>query len=382
MGNNKHTNSFWYAVATLVGSTVGVGIFGIPFVFSKAGFLPGILFLVGLTGLVLLLNMMYGEVALRTNERHQLVGYASRYLGPIGKRFTLFSVTLSSYGALLAYIVISGTFLSTIFSGFVFVSPVFFSTLFFIAGGLMIFRGLKVISRYDLVMLGFFILFSLGFIAFGLKHVELSNFTLVNRDFWFLPFGVIFFALNGFVAIPLMHERVDDDHQDRKLKKAILLGTLIPSVIYLIFAVVVVGVTGEITSPDAISGVATFLGSKIAIFGAIFGLCSISTSFMGLGLALRESLEDVNGLSKFTATFWTLIPPYLLYLLGLRNFIEVVGLVGGVALSIDGIVLLFLYAKARRSGDRLPEFSVRLPMPIIYLLAVVFVVAIVFTLIN
>ncbi|HVZ11343.1 MAG TPA: aromatic amino acid transport family protein, partial [Candidatus Paceibacterota bacterium] len=59
LGKNR---KFWAAVAVLVGGTVGVGIFGMPFAFAKAGFWIGAAFLVPIALATLLVNLMYGEV--------------------------------------------------------------------------------------------------------------------------------------------------------------------------------------------------------------------------------------------------------------------------------------------------------------------------------
>ena len=66
---------FLRATAVLVGTMVGVGIFGIPFSFAKAGFWIGFLFLVLIGFVTLLLDFIYGEIVLRTHQPHQLVGY-------------------------------------------------------------------------------------------------------------------------------------------------------------------------------------------------------------------------------------------------------------------------------------------------------------------
>src|SRR3989344_7749641 len=102
----KEDKKFFYATAALVGTMVGVGVFGVPFSFAKAGFSVGFLFLL-LTGfLTLIINMMFGEVVLRTKERHQTVGYAGLYLGPVWKGVMFFAMVLSIYAAMLAYIII------------------------------------------------------------------------------------------------------------------------------------------------------------------------------------------------------------------------------------------------------------------------------------
>lgn len=380
-------NNFWYAVATLVGSTVGVGIFGIPFVFVKAGFLPGLLFLIGLTAIVILLNIMYGEVVLRTSTKHQLLGYTQKYLGTSAKNLLFFTFILSIYGAMLSYMLISGTFLANLFSFFSYSSPTFFTTLFFIFGASMILLGLRTISKFDLVMLGFFVIL-IGVISFlSFEHIDTANYILLTKEFWFLPFGVIFFALSGMAAVPIVREVLDGDSGDvigdgRKFKRTIILGTIIPAILYLIFVLAVAGVSGEATSPEAISGLEFFLGQKAVFIGSLFGILSITTSFLGMGLALSKSFQYDFNFSRFRSWLLVIIPPYLLFLLGLRNFISVLSLVGGLALSIEGIFLLFLYMKARKYGDRIPEYSINIPRGIIYLLIVVFAAAAVYTLIT
>ncbi len=379
--------NFWFAVATLVGGTVGVGIFGIPFVFVKAGLLPGLLFLVGLTLIVILLNMMYGEIVLRTSTRHLLLGYTHKYLGHIPKNFLLLTYVLSGYGAMLAYIIIAGTFLENLFSFFAYLSPTIFSTLFFLAGAVIILIGIRAVSRFDLLMLVFFVILIFSIALFSAKEIDINNYVTITNEFWFLPFGVIFFAMSGLAAIPLAWEALNENSSSGyggalKLKPVLFMGTIIPAILYLIFGLTVMGVSGESTSPDAISGLAFFLGPKVALIGSIFGILAVSTSFIGMGLALRESFQDDFQFSRFKSWLIVVIPPYILFLLGLRNFIEVIGLVGGLALSVEGIFLLFLYMKARRKGDRVPEYSINIPRPVIYLLMAVFVFAAVYTLVT
>src|SRR3990167_7793145 len=109
MGSNILKNkNFLYSVAVLIGTMVGVGVFGIPFAFSKAGFWVGFLFLIFIGFITFLLNLMYGEVVLRTHDSHQITGYTEKYLGTWFKIAIFFSVSLALYSALLVYIIIAG----------------------------------------------------------------------------------------------------------------------------------------------------------------------------------------------------------------------------------------------------------------------------------
>ena len=62
--------------------------------------------------LMMILNLMIGETSLRTKSSHQLVGYAERYLGKKGKKLMLIFLLLGWYGAMIAYIIKTGQFLS------------------------------------------------------------------------------------------------------------------------------------------------------------------------------------------------------------------------------------------------------------------------------
>ena len=373
-------NNFWFAVATLVGSTVGVGVFGMPLVFAKAGIIPGILFLIGLTVVVVIVNLLFGEVVLRTQDIHALSGYANKYLDRISKKVLYFAYILGIYGALLSYIIISGVFASNFLPINFNSGQVIWSSLFFIIAAIIVFRGIKTVSRFDFFMLLFLVVIVATLASLGIGRIDLSNYILLTREFWFLPFGVTLFALSGLSAVPLLRQAIGE--RGYKVKKAILFGTLIPAVIYLVFTLLVVGISGDITSPDAISGLSGFIGDGVVIIGSLFGFLAVTTSFVGLGLALFESFQYDFGFSKIQAWFLALLPPYLLFLSGMRNFIDVISLVGGVALSLEGVFVLILYMRARKKGDRIPEYSVKLPNLVIYFLILIFVMGFVYTIAN
>ena len=106
--------NFYFALAALIGTTVGAGIFGIPYVISKSGIGPGLFYFFILGGAVLLLHLFFGEIVLRTKEKHRLIGFAQKYLGNWGKFLITISTILGLVGALLAYIILGGDFLKII----------------------------------------------------------------------------------------------------------------------------------------------------------------------------------------------------------------------------------------------------------------------------
>ena len=379
MGSNILKNkNFLYATAVLVGTMVGVGVFGIPFAFSKVGFWVGFLFLIFIGFITLLMNFMYGEIVLRTHEEHQITGYTEKYLGFWFKRAIFFSMALSLYSALLAYIVIAGDFLNNIFSFVFYASPTSYSLVFFFVLSALVLLGIKRIFWVELLLVCLFIAVVFLILGVGVNKIDVANLAGIQREFWFLPYGILLFAFAGFSSIPIQRSILNG--QEDKLKKSILLAVVLTSALYLLFAFTVLGISGSVTTPDAISGLYEFLGSKIIFLGSLFGILAVSTSFLMLGSAFLEMFHLDYNVPRKWAWFLVVAPPLVLFLGGLRTFIDIISLAGSVAIGLEGIVLTFVYIKSKSKGDRVPEYSLELPKFFYYLLIFMFGAGIVYAL--
>jgi len=99
---------FVYALATFVGTVIGVGLFGLPYVALKVGFAVVLFYFIFIGIVTALVLLIYGEIILRTEGVHRLPGYAEKYLGIWGKRVAFLSIVLTLVGALLAYLIVGG----------------------------------------------------------------------------------------------------------------------------------------------------------------------------------------------------------------------------------------------------------------------------------
>lgn len=372
-------SKFLHSTTVLIGTMVGVGIFGIPFVFAKSGFLIGLGFTL-LAGFVTLLsNLMFAEIVLRTHGQHQLVGYANRYLGPLAKRAMLFTNTLGIFGALLVYINVVGEFLNNIFSSFFYIRPEVYSIMFFILCAFLLMFRFRTIAVVEFFMTGLFISIILLIFGFGIPEMHLQNLSTITPQFWFLPYGVLLFAFGALTSIPLQREILSG--KEHLFRASILWAVGLVGILYLLFALTVVGVSGDVTSPDALSGLIDMLGVKIVVLGSIFGVLAIFTSFLMLGSALKNVFHLDYGMKKHSSWLLTILPPIALYFAGMRSFIRVMEFVGAVAIGIESILIIFMYARARRRGDRIPEFTLSVPRWLLCFLVVLFAAGIIYVIV-
>jgi len=359
------------ATATIVGTTVGAGIFGIPYVIAKAGIIPGIFYFLLLGGAVLLLHLFFGEVVLRTEGNHRLPGYAKIYIGNRGEAVISFSTLIGLSGTLLAYLVLGGEFLRTLFLPFFDISS-FLWTIFLWAGAsFFILRDIRIIARLEfwLVVLFLVVIFVIFFFSF--PHFTIENFSFLNSKYIFLPYGVLLFSFAGWLAIP---EAASVLHQGQKkyLGFVIVASALIVAVLYFLFAVAVVGVSGEKTTQDALSGLAPELGGFINWFGAFFGILAVVSSLLVLGNYLENALHYDYRIPSFLAGPMAVGIPLFLFLVGLREFILTIGFVGALLGAAEGVVISLIYMKSKKTGTRIPEYSFSGPALIPFLLIVVF----------
>jgi len=375
----KH--KLWMASATLMGTVIGAGVLGIPYVVAQSGLFLGIVNIVVIGIALLILHLCLGEITLRTKKIHQLTGYIEQYSGKTGKYFMIFSMTVGIYGALIAYIIGEGEILKTIFGG----NALIYSLLFFILASFIIYRGIKTTGRTDMILIALMVLAIITIGILSYNNIEPSNLTQLNWKNIFIPYGVVLFAFVGTAAIPELREELDKNK--KQLKKAIIIGSIAPIIIYIIFAIIVVGIVGlnqfEMLAPNeriATIALGIFADRYLLIAANIFAAMAMFTSFIGLGLALKQMYEYDLHFSKKISYGLTLFPPMLIAVTGLTQFIRVLDFSGAVAGGVDGILIMLAYWTAKKQGNRKPEYSLNIGKTTTAILIIIFAAGIAYQL--
>ncbi len=277
------------------------------------------------------------------------------------------------YGALVAYIIGEGEALSAIFG----LNPMTFSIIFFIITAFLVYKGLKTITESEmltasLVLILVLIISLFLFFSGRFDTSNLSTFSLTNI---LLPYGVILFALHGAAAIPEMKQCLIRDR--KKLKHAIILGSLLPIIAYIIFALAVIGVTGVSTTEIATIGLGNIFGTPMVILGNLFAIFAMFTSFITLALAMKQIYMYDYKLKPTLSWVLTMIIPLIIFLVAAKSFIQVIGITGAFAWGLDGILIILMFWRARKLGDRQPEFKLGKKHLIGAILILIFIIGIV-----
>lgn len=373
---SKPKSNLLGAIAIIVGTSVGAGIFGLPYVISKVGVAIGISYLIVLGCIALITTLAYGEVVLRTKGIHQFPEYARIYLGARAKKIALISLMFGFYGAMIAYLTEVSNFLYALIGPYWGGELITYRLLYFALIAAAIFLGLGMIQRLEIIMVFSMLLILALLIIFGIPKIQLQHVVDFNLNYLLLPYGVILFALASASAVPDMKNILADNKA--KLKKAIIIGILIPLVVYIIFSVVIVGISGPDTTESAVLGLRGTLGPIAISIGAIFGILSMTTSFMVLGLVLKEVYQFDYKIHRILAWALVVFPPLLIVLLNLLSFIEVIGISGAIIGGVDGIIIISMFKKAKQKSQREPEYQLKIPNFITYIIYGVFSLGIIY----
>lgn len=386
---NSETITFWQGVAIIFGANIGAGILSLPFGARNGGF-PALLIALIIAGVLTTASMLYvAEVALRTQEPLQLAGLARKYLGNAGSWLVFAGVAINGVGALIAYASGSGSILADMFG-----LPAWLgSVLFFIPGVVVVWFGLRATGASEhvitIAMLAL-ILILCGWSILG-PGLDVANLTAIQPYFIIPIVNLAVFAFIAQYTVPELARGLAS-HNPRALPKAIIAGMCATGFLLALVPLAALGMMG----PDRITEVVTIawgqeLGTVAYYMANIFAVLAMMTSFWAIALTLMTNVFDrfrwpSHGapLYRLAALALVTIPPLLIGIFGWAGFVSALGYAGGFAGAIMSVVPVMMLHRARKAGDREPEWRAGwIAHPVVQgLLIAVFGLAFVYSLLS
>ena len=313
------------AILLIAGTAIGAGMLAIPVVTAFAGFFPSLLLLSVVWFYFFITAWLLVDVNLASPGEANFIGMVSRNLGPGGKWICWVAYLLLLYSLTAAYI--SGS--APLFSKAIFfltgwttpawISPV---PLFFLFG-IFVYLGTRSVDRVNrLLMIGL----TMSYVFLVVFLTPEMNFDLLLRSdpsaVW-MAVPVIFTSYGFHIIIPTLSTYLN--HNVKRLRKSIFIGSLIPFFIYMIWELFILGVV-PVEGENGLSS-AWRLGESsveplrdvlqnqwVGTFANLFSFFAIITSFLGVSLSLSDFLAEGLHMRRFTwgremACLLTFFPP-------------------------------------------------------------------------
>ncbi len=330
----------------IAGTMVGVGMLALPVATGEGGFFPAAviyllcwLFMLS-TGLLLL------EVCTWMPKDANLITMAHRLLGPIGKNICWVVYLFLFVTVMIAHVVGGGSVLSEICGCAI---PSWLAMILYVlVFSPVVYLGTKWVDRLNItLMVGVAVSYFL-FVGVSYEHVDTS---LLARSDWskaWLALPVLFTAFTFQVIIPTLMTYMD--RNVKKVRLAIILGTCIPLLVYLLWEFLILGIVpadgpNGLTEAakkgwNAIMPLKELIGSPFVFaIGKSFAFFTMTTSYIALALAYVDFLADglkvqKKGFKKVLLCLAVFIPPTFVALTYPHIFITALSYAGGFSCAI------------------------------------------------
>jgi amino acid permease len=329
----------------LAATTVGAGIFALPWVFHNSGWMRATGWLLAIAALMIFAGYSYWRTLVAVGERQRLVGLARDRLGREWGILALVGVMGGVMFALVVYLVLAQRF-------FAILLPINSTSALILFWALAILPATFNIRRFAFfenagTLLKCLLIVFIFFSATNYNAIFSSN-TPIIPGFLF-PFGAILFALSGWNAIEPMYDvwkgRKDSGRKASPLA-AIVGGTLTIAALYFLFSAGVLGslTNGSFLSSDTLSGLVGWPYWKIAIL-ATLGLLALWTAYGINALEVENALKkDLRWNPNLSFAVVALVP-LLIVFMGFSNIIQAVTFAGAV---FGGLQYMTLFTLAER----------------------------------
>ncbi len=360
------------------GTSIGAGMLALPLTTGAGGFFPSSILLFIAFAFMLMSLFFLLEVTLMSEKINaNLITICKERLGSVGKFTAWVSFLMLLYSVAAAYLSGGGSLIADVLGSSLKMNvPANIGIFIFLAvfGFIVVFetKAVDAINRICMIGLALSFLFLLIFVT---PHVEASNYSGGKPKYLWAAVPVVVLSFTSHIIVPSLRSYLGGDVA--KLKKALLYGSLISLVFYLVWEFLIIGMlplSGKYGletiggSPHPVAGLTDALSAIlgvpwVAVVVGLFSFFALVTSFFGVALSLYDFLADgfkIKKTIKGKAFLLLLIfaPPLLFSLFYPGGFILALGYAGVFVAILYGLLPAFMVWRGRYFEKKKEHFRV------------------------
>lgn len=305
----------------IAGTTIGAGMLALPLASAGIGFSTSLVIMLVLWALMAYTALMMIELHQHADSQATLHTLAMQILGKRGKWLASFAMMFLFYSLCAAYIAGGGAQFGeriTQWSG-IELSSSMGTVLFTIIVASVVVVGTATVDKVNRVLFTLKLVAMASVLLFLAPNVTQSYLLTmpIEQGLIVAAIPVIFTSFGFHGSIPAIVRYLDGD--TLSLRKAIVIGSAIPLIVYIFWQIVTLGVVSqtELLNNQGLSGLigqlsTTVQQSNIAQVIGVFADLALLTSFLGVSLGLFEFLGDSmkqKHSSRVVTGLITFVPP-------------------------------------------------------------------------
>lgn len=294
-------------ILLVVGTTIGAGMLALPVATAQLGFWGSMVLLFACWGIMTACAFLFLEVNLWLPPNSNLVSMAGATLGKSGQMVAWVVYLVLLYSILCAYIAGGGDLFHYILATSGIQIPLSFASILFTAlFGTVVYLGIRSVDYVNRGLMFGKLGALLLLICLVMPFVTSTN--LSNGEFKNIvapsSLTVTAVSFGCLMIIPSLRTYFGEDV--KMLRKAILIGTLIPLICYITWDMVIMGVipldgtpglramlNSNSTNSDLVAALTSILQKdNVTMIAKFFTSICMATSFLSVSLSLSDFLSD------------------------------------------------------------------------------------------
>lgn len=381
---SKEIESLGSSIALISGTTVGAGILALPVLAAPSGFIPSTMTLIAAYGIMSSTGILIAESCCNLHLQKKdintkdsttgIISITNQVLGGSGSFVSGLVYALNNLVLLTAYIAQAGTILNNILLlSEKYIGPLIYGV---IMGIFMTFSPNSLIETVNNILFAMLLMVFAALLFLGIGEVNIPNLLYVDYSMIWGAFPVMLLALVYHNIVPTICQQLDYNREN--IIKSIIIGTLIPLLMFISWDGVIlgIGIPETIDNVADIASGATEAGppnydpvtvlergqrvnegfdyTKVAV--NTFGMSAITTSFLGFVISsvdfykelLSKYLKNIgnNGSIIYQSLYvLTIIPPLIIAITDPSVFLNALDYAGtyGVSILFGFLPLIIAY---------------------------------------
>ena len=328
----------------VAGTTIGAGMLAMPLTSAEMGFGYTLLLLFALWILLSYSALLFVEAYQKAERKDAgIATLAEQHFGVIGRILATLSLIIFMYAILTVYALGGGNLLEPFLSFAGENAGTLAIIAFVVIFAIAVTIGTHAVDAFTRILFTIKIFAFLFVLFMMLPKVTMENLGAMPLQYLLIiSASPVFFTSFGFhVVIPSINNYLDGDV--RRLRIAIITGTAIPLIAYILWQMATHGVFSQMQFVEIIRKDPTLNGLVEATYQAtgsdfisgavrLFSALALVTSFLGVSLALVDCLDDLLKRANVNAhrivlSLLTFVP-VLLFALFYRDFLAVLTYAG------------------------------------------------------
>ncbi|KGY11541.1 tyrosine transporter TyrP [Vibrio tubiashii] len=353
------------------GTTIGAGMLALPLASAGIGFSTSLIIMLALWALMAYTALLMIEVHQHADHNATLHTLAKQFLGAKGKWVASFAMIFLFYALCAAYIAGGGAQFGERIASFtgLEVSNTASTVIFTLMVASIVTIGTATVDKVNRVLFLIKLVAMAMVLTFLAPNVTESYLLSmpVEQGLVIAAIPVIFTSFGFHGSIPTIVNYLDG--HTPSLRKAIMIGSAIPLVVYVFWQIVTLGVVNQdaLLDNQGLSALISTLSAKVNVSSlgqtiGVFADLALLTSFLGVSLGLFEFLGDSikrqsQTHSRVLVGLITFVPPMGFALFYPQGFIMALGY-AAISLVVLAIFLPILMIKKARAQAKATHYQV------------------------